>query len=109
MCDNNQTVEMDGRMFREIKTADINKYMRDYNKKNYNKNKKHIRRVKNTRNLLNIYNVREDVKNDFGEYLYDCKNLIDILQEFPPNLLQYVLDDLVNDGDKIFIKKNVEI
>lgn len=101
-----ERIDIEGKKFKEIKTADMNKYMRDYNRNNYDKNRKHIRRLKNTKNLLKTHIIDDDIKNEFGEYLYDCKLMIEILQEFPPNLLQRILDDLANDGDKLFIKKN---
>ena len=99
-------MDQEGKKFREIKTANMNEYMRNYNRENYNKNKKHIRRLKNVKNLLRNYSIDDDIKSEFGEYLHDCKTLIDILQDFPSHLLNRVLDDLVNDGNTIFVKKN---
>jgi len=95
-------------VYKEFKTRDYNKYMREYQRVNYNKNKQHILRLKNTRNLLKKYDVDESIKNEFKEYLYDCKVLIEILQEMPSDLLQNVLDKYANDGDKLFIKKIIE-
>jgi len=99
-------MDQEGKKFKEIKTADLNKYMRNYNRENYSKNRKHIRRLKNTKNLLKNYSVDDDIRSEFGEYLHDCKTLINTLQDFPSHLLNRVLDDLVNDEDKIFVKKN---
>ena len=101
-----ENIEVQNKVYKELKTSDYNKYMRDYQRINYNKNKKHILRLKNTRNLLKKYDVDENIKNEFKEYLYDCKVLIEILQEMPSDLLQKVLNEYANDGDKIFIKKN---
>ena len=36
-----------------------NDYMRAYNKKTYDANKYHIRRIKNTKNLLKKYSVKK--------------------------------------------------
>ena len=102
-----EQVQEQVQVYKEFKTRDYNKYMREYQRVNYNKNKKHILRLKNTRNLLKKYDVDESIKNEFNEYLYDCKVLIDILQEMPSNLLQNVLDKYANDGNKIFIKKQL--
>ena len=103
-----EQVQEQVQVYKEFKTRDYNKYMREYQRVNYNKNKKHILRLKNTRNLLKKYDVDESIKNEFKEYLYDCKVLIEILQEMPSDLLQNVLDKYANDGDKLFIKKIIE-
>jgi hypothetical protein len=62
--------------------------------------------MKNTRNLLKSFDVNLEVKNKFNEYTYDLKILLDIVNEMPPDLLRYALDELANDKDTIFIKKN---
>ena len=103
-----EQVQEQVQVYKEFKTRDYNKYMREYQRVNYNKNKQHILRLKNTRNLLKKYDVDESIKNEFKEYLYDCKVLIEILQEMPSDLLQNVLDKYANDGDKLFIKKIIE-
>jgi triphosphoribosyl-dephospho-CoA synthetase len=102
----NDQLNIEGKVYKEIKTADINRYMREYSRNNYNKNKSHIRRMKNTRNLLKSFDVNLEVKNKFNEYTYDLKILLDIVDEMPPDLLRYALDELANDKDTIFTKKN---
>jgi len=100
-----EALNIEGRIYKEIKTADMNKYMREYSKSNYSKNRNHIRRLKNTRNLLKTYDVDLDVKNRYKEYIYDLKLLLEIVNEMPPDLLRYALDELANDKDAIFTKK----
>lgn len=99
-----EQLNIEGKVYRQIKTANINQYMRHYSKMNYSKNKLHIRRLKNTRNLLKQYNVNEEIKNRYGEYLYDLKVLLEIISEMPPDLLRYSLEEITNDN--IFIKKS---
>ncbi len=100
-------INIEGKVYKQIKTADINAYMREYSKTNYSKNKNHIRRLKNTRNLLQHYEVNDEIKNKFGEYIYDLKILLEIVNEMPPDLLKYALEEITNDGNTIFVKKNI--
>lgn len=79
-----------------------NDYMRAYNKKTYDANKYHIRRIKNTKNLLKKYSVKKEIKDYFGEYLYDAKIILDIIHEMPSHMLVKILEDITNDDD-IFI------
>lgn len=76
-----------------------NDYMRAYNKKTYDANKHHIRRIKNTKNLLKKYSVKKEIKDYFGEYLYDAKIILDIIHEMPSHMLVKILEDITNDDD----------
>lgn len=76
-----------------------NDYMRAYNKKTYDANKHHIRRIKNTKNLLKKYSVKKEIKDYFGEYLYDTKIILDIIHEMPSHMLVKILEDITNDDD----------
>jgi TRAP-type uncharacterized transport system substrate-binding protein len=95
---------IDGTFYKEIKTADKKKYMIEYHKKKYPSVKDKVRRVKNTARLLSNYDVDEDVVNQFGEYLFDCKELIKILKDFPPELFDVIKNDLLI-RENIFIRK----
>lgn len=80
-----------------------NNYMRLYNRKTYSTNKYHIRRIINTKNLLKQYDVDDEIKLFFNEYLYDAKLLVDIIQQMPSHMVLKIIDELINDN--LFIKK----
>ena len=83
----------------EHKRKCYNDYMREYNKKTYDANKYHIRRIKNTKNLLKKYSVNKEIKDYFGEYLYDAKIILDIIHQMPSHMLVKILEDITNDDD----------
>jgi len=85
-----------------------NAYMKEYNKKTYDANKYHIRRIKNTKNLLKKYYVSNEIKNYFGEYLYDAKTMLDIIQQMPSHMVVKILEDITNDDLFTLIPSSLE-
>lgn len=61
------------------KTANMNKYMCNYMRQRYNKDKDSMRLYKNNQNVVKKYNFSEEMKEDFGEYLYNAVKIIELL------------------------------
>lgn len=100
-------MEIEGKIYKEIKTSDKKKYMKKYNQEHYSTNRDKLKKIKNTKNLLKKYDVNDEIKNEFKEYLYDFKQLLDISKNIPNELLQIIISNYINNPDEIFVKKNI--
>jgi hypothetical protein len=73
------------------KTADINKYMNEYMKKQYDKDPVKNRLYKNSLNIRKKYNIKEEDWNEYKEQLYNIVQLKEIIDSLPDGLFEKFL------------------
>jgi hypothetical protein len=73
------------------KTADLNKYMSEYMKKQYDKDPVKNRNYKNSLNIKKKYHINEDIWNEYKEQLYNVVQLKEIIDELPDGLFEKFL------------------
>jgi hypothetical protein len=92
------------------KTANKNKYMSEYMKKQYNKDPIKKRNYKNSLNIKKKYYINEDVWNEYKEQLYNVVQLKEIIDELPDGMFEKFLTKYKTlNFQKKFNKENEEI
>jgi len=74
------------------------KYMREYMKTRYNLDKEKSRNIKNSIRIIKIYDISDEEKNKYGEYLADIIKLKKIVSKIPKEFVEEIYNDIIQNN-----------
>lgn len=68
-------------------------YMREYMAKRYKRDAVILKRKKNSGNVLKIYDIPQEIRDKYGNYLYNVIKINELMKDMPEDLVRLYLEE----------------